>query len=63
VRAAFESSRQQVELLFSPTTILRCSSSYVSERLSNFPVRIEYVSGLNLIKRIKDILQRQLKGK
>lgn len=65
IRAAFKatSDGKQVAVLV-PTTILAMQHFRTfSERLADFPVRIEYVSRFKSTKQIKDILQDTRDGK
>ncbi|HEY8934311.1 MAG TPA: transcription-repair coupling factor [Cyclobacteriaceae bacterium] len=65
VRAAFKAATEgkQVAVLV-PTTILAMQHHRTfSERLSNFPVRVEYVSRFKSDKEIKDILADTAEGK
>ena len=65
IRAAFKAvvNGKQVAVLV-PTTILAMQHFRTfSERLSNFPIKVEYINRFKTAKQIKEILQRVREGK
>lgn len=65
IRAAFKAvvNGKQVAILV-PTTILAMQHHRTfSERLSNFPVKVEYINRFKTTKQIKETLQRVKEGK